>query len=219
MLFLFALAVAILFAAFLLPTLRRHPLPFWIAAALLSLGAAVAGELDMESDLLLDWVLPLLNKGALSAAFWALVMWAGALPRGSRAGKQLLAARGELSIFAAILTLSHAAGKELLYAGQLLRPRFSPGWEFIITGILSLLLILIMLPLTVLSFKRIRRKMKPSRWKRVQRLAYPFYGLIYLHVLVLYLPGALHGARGFLLTVLVYSAVWIAYLICRLRRL
>ena len=68
----------------------------------------------MESALLLDWVLPLFTKGAISAAFWALVMWAGALPRGSRAGKRLLAARGELSIFAAVLTLCHAALRLIL---------------------------------------------------------------------------------------------------------
>ena len=218
MLFLIALMIALLFAAFLLPALRRAPLPFYIAAAVLAAGAAFAAQLDMESALLLDWMLPLFTKGAISAAFWALVMWTGALPGGSRAGKRLLAARGELSIFAAVLTLCHAVLRLILYVRQLLRPRFSPDGAFLMTCVIVLLLLLIMLPLTVLSFKAVRRRMGAKRWKRIQRLAYLFYGLIYVHVLVLYLPPALRGLRGYGFTVLLYSAVWLSYLCFRLRK-
>ena len=218
MLFLIGLLIAVLFALALSPALRRAPLPFRIAAVLLAAGAAAAAQLDIESELLLDWILPLFTKGALSAAFWALVMWAGALPRGNRFGRKLLAVRGELSILAALFTLCHAVLRGLLYLRQLLHPRFSPGAEFIITSLLAVMMLLIMLPLTVLSFRKVRRKVAPERWKRIQRLAYPFYGLIYVHVLVLYLPPALQGAKGYAFTVLVYSAVWLAYLICRLRK-
>ena len=218
MLFLIALIVAVLFAAFLSPALRKAPLPFYLAAALLAAGAAVAAQLDMESDLLLDWVLPLFNRGAAAAAFWALVMWAGALPRGSRAGKRLLAVRGELSSFAAILTLCHAVLRGLMYLRQLLRPRFSPDGVFLATCLTVLLLLLIMLPLTVLSFKAVRRRMAAKRWKHIQRLAYLFYGLIYIHVLILYLPPALQGLRGYGFSVLLYSALWLSYLVFRLRK-
>ena len=218
MLFLIALIIAVLFAAFLSPALRKAPLPFYLAAALLAAGAAVAAQLDMESDLLLDWVLPLFNRGAAAAAFWALVMWAGALPRGSRAGKRLLAVRGELSILAAILTLCHAVLRGLMYLRQLLRPRFSPDGVFLSTCLTVLLLLLIMLPLTVLSFKAVRRRMAAKRWKHIQRLAYLFYGLIYVHVLILYLPPALQGLREYGFSVLLYSAVWLSYLVFRLRK-
>lgn len=216
MLFLISLALAILFAAFSAPLLRRAPLPFYCAALLLAAAAAAASELDVENVLLSDWILPLFNKSAAAAALWALVMWTGALPRGSAAVKRLMAVRGELSILAAILTLSHSVVKGLLYLRQLQKPRFSPDGVFILTSIAVLLMLLIMLPLTVLSFRKIRRKISPGRWKRIQRLAYPFYGLIFIHVLVLYLPPALHGVRGYPLTVAAYAAVWIAYLIFRL---
>ena len=76
-----------------------------------------------------------------------------------------------------------------------------------------------MLPLTILSFKRVRRKLRPVRWKRIQRLAYGFYGLLYAHVLVLYLPAALRGSRSYVITVLAYSAVWLSYAVCRLLKL
>ena len=218
MLFLLALVIAVLFAAVLLPALRRSPMPFWIAAAVLAGGAVLAGELDVDSELLLDWILPLLNTGALAAAFWALVMWTGALPAGSRAGKRLLSARGELSVFAAILTLGHVLIRGMLYIKLLREPGGHTDAAFLLTCFIVLLLLIIMLPLTVLSFKGVRRRMQTRRWKRIQKLAYLFYGLIYVHVLVLYLPGVLNGAKGHLLTVLVYSVIWIAYLILRLRK-
>ena len=218
MLFMIALLIAVLFAAFLAPALRKAPLPFCIAAALLAVGAAAAAQLDAESELLVDWVLPLFTKGALSAAFWALVMWAGALPGGSRAGKRLLAVRGELSIFAAILTMCHAVLRAILYLQQLLQPRFSPDATFLATCLIVLLMLLIMIPLTVLSFKGVRRRMAAKRWKRIQRTAYFFYALICLHVLVLYFPPALRGFRGYAFTVFLYSAVWLAYLVFRLRK-
>lgn len=216
MLFLIALAVAVLFAATLSKALRKASLPFYIAAALLSAGAVIASRLDVESEFLMKWVFPLFTKGAMAAGFWALVMWAGALPRESRITKRLLSVRGELSIFAAVLTASHAVLRAILYLRQLLRPKYSPDAVFAATCAIVLVLLVIMLPLTVLSFRRVRRRMEPDRWKRIQRLAYVFYGLIYAHVLVLYLPPALRGLRSYALTVVVYTVVWLAYMTCRL---
>jgi DMSO/TMAO reductase YedYZ heme-binding membrane subunit len=216
MLFLIALAVAVLFTAALSKALRKAPLPFYIAAALLSAGAVIVSRLDVESEFLMKWVFPLFTKGAMAAGFWALVMWAGALPRESRITKRLLSVRGELSIFAAVLTLSHAVLRAILYLRQLLRPKYSPDAVFAATCAIVLALLVIMLPLTVLSFRRVRKRMAPDRWKRIQRLAYGFYGLIYAHVLVLYLPPALRGLRSYALTVAVYTVVWLAYMTCRL---
>ena len=216
MLFLIALVVAVIFAATASKALRKAPLPFYIAAALLSAGAVVASRLDVESEFLMKWVFPLFTKGAMAVGFWALVMWAGALPRESRITKRLLSVRGELSILSAVLTLSHAVLRGILYLRQLMRPKFSPDAVFAATCAIVLVLLVIMLPLTVLSFRRVRRKMAPDRWKRIQRFAYGFYGLIYAHVLVLYLPPALRGLRSYALTVAIYTAVWLAYLICRI---
>ena len=216
MLFLIALVVAVIFAATASKALRKAPLPFYIAAALLSAGAVVSSRLDVESPFLMKWVFPLFTKGAMAAGFWAIVMWAGALPREGRITKRLLSVRGELSIIAAVLTASHAVLRGILYLRQLLRPKFSPDAVFAATCAIVLMLLVIMLPLTVLSFRRVRRKMAPDRWKRIQRFAYGFYGLIYAHVLVLYLPPALQGLRSYALTVAIYTAVWLAYLICRI---
>ena len=218
MLFLISLLAVLLLAPLLCRGLRRAPVPFWLAAALLAAAAALTAEADPESALLREWVLPLFTKGAMAAAFWALVMGTGALPKGSKAGKKLLAVRGELSILAAVFTLAHAVLRGIFYLRQLLRPRFSPDGAFTATCVIAVLLLLILLPLTVLSFKGVRRKVDPRCWKQLQRFAYLFYGLIYVHVLVLYLPPALCGMEGYAHTVLSYTAVWLVYLIFRLRK-
>ena len=58
------------------------------------------------------------------------------------------------------------------------------------------MMIAIMLPPFITSFKRVRRRMKPGSWKRLQRLAYVFYGLMYIHVLLLNLSGARTSAAA-----------------------
>ncbi len=218
MLFLISLLAVLLTAPLLCFALRRAPVPCRLASALLASGAAVIAELDPESAFLRTWVLSLFTKGAMAAALWALVMFTGALPKGSRVLKKLLPVRGELSILAAILTLAHAVFRGVFCIRQLLRPRFAPGWGFLAACAVGLALLLVMLPLAVLSFRGVRRRVDPHRWKRIQRLAYLFYGLIYVHVLALYLPSALRGSGGYGLTLLLYSAVWLTYLALRLRK-
>ena len=60
--------------------------------------------------------------------------------------------------------------------------------------------------------------MKGSSWKKLQRLAYGFYALIYIHVLLLTLPGAQKGNGSYLLTVVVYSVVFLTYGALRVRK-
>ena len=60
--------------------------------------------------------------------------------------------------------------------------------------------------------------MKAASWKRVQRLAYPFYVLTYVHLALLLMPSALAGNDVAVLSIAVYSIVMGAYVILRLRK-
>ena len=64
--------------------------------------------------------------------------------------------RGELSITAAILTFSHIITYGMTYITNLINGR--TGSDFFITSIVCLAMVLIMTPLTVMSFKKIRKK-------------------------------------------------------------
>lgn len=218
MLFLTALFIAIFIAFCLDKPLKKYPAAFYIAAAVLTAVSVVFTQSDItvSNRFVRDYVIGIFSRGALGTAFWAVVMWAGALPNGSAPIKKLMPIRGELSITAAILTFSHIITYGTMYISNLIRGR--TGSDFVATSIVCLAMVLIMTPLTVMSFKKIRKKMNAKKWKMIQRLAYIFYALIYIHILVLFVPKAQKGREGYFLSILVYSAVFIGYAVMRIRK-
>ena len=143
-------------------------------------------------------------------------MFAAAVPNGSRFMRLVMPIRGELSIIASILTLGHNIAFGRTYFVRLFTGASMPG-NVLAAAICSLIMIAIMLPLFITSFKRVRRRMKPGNWKRLQRLAYVFYGLMYIHVLLLNLPGA-RASAGAQCNVVVYSVVFLTYGCMRIRK-
>ena len=224
MLFLIAVIAAALFAWFCAEPLRKNPVPFYIGAAVVTVGMILLGQADLSlvNPVIQKYVIGIFTRGALSAALWCVVAYAGAMPVGSAPIKKLMPARWELSIFAAIVTVSHAVTWSVTYIQRLLKfseAGRSPSADFVVTCIVCVLLMVIMLPLTVISFKAIRKKMKPKTWKNIQRAAYVFYALIYLHVMVIFIPRARAGRDGAMLSVIVYSLVFLGYAVLRLRKL
>ena len=223
MLFLISLFIAVLVAFCLDKPLKKHPAVFYITAAVLTAASVLIAQSDIgiSSRFVRDYVLGIFSRGALGAAFWAVVMFAGAMPNGSAPIKKLMPIRGELSITAAVLTLAHIITFGMRYISNIINGRTGSGdayRDFVITFALSLAMTLIMLPLTVMSFKKIRKKMNAKTWKKIQRLAYLFYAMIYIHIMVLFVPKAQKGREGYFLSVLVYSAVFIGYAVLRLRK-
>jgi len=214
MLFLISLGVAVCFVLLLGETLRKHPAPFYIAAAALSIGSVFLTELRNSNlpSFVTEYIIPQLTKGTLATAFWAIVMWTGALPNIPAVMKRLMPVRGQLSIFAAILTLGHAAGFALSFF-----PRWLKKGEYA-NFTVCILLMLIMIPLTVLSVRRIRKKIKPKTWKAIQRFAYLFYALIPFHVILVNYKRLKGGRTEVFFSLMAYLAVFLGYAVFRLRK-
>ncbi|WP_029233500.1 FMN-binding protein [Butyrivibrio sp. VCB2006] len=60
--------------------------------------------------------------------------------------------------------------------------------------------------------------MNAKTWKKLQRMAYAFYGLTYAHIVAFEMPKALSGNVHYLVNVTAYSMVFLSYLLCRLFR-
>ena len=60
--------------------------------------------------------------------------------------------------------------------------------------------------------------MKYKSWKMLQRSAYAFYGLIYIHVMLIMLPIAKCGNLQYILNVLIYSLVFLIYATMRVNK-
>ncbi len=217
MLFLFALFFAFGFTYLCRREIKRHAVIFYIAASIVSVIVILIDSRDLPF-----WINPyiinLFSRGIFATALWCVVMWTGAFPNGSKAIRAFMPVRGEISILAVCLTLGHNIGYGKTYFVWLLTETERMNKNQIMAAVLSLAMLGIMIPLTILSFQSVRKRVSPKKWKRIQRLAYLFYGMIYLHVMVLYIPLAQGGREEYLLGVFVYSVVFIGYGICRIRK-
>jgi methionine sulfoxide reductase heme-binding subunit len=72
--------------------------------------------------------------------------------------------------------------------------------------------------LLVTSFQVVKRRMNAARWKGVQRLAYPFYLLTYVHLVLLLAPSAFAGRDTAIVSLVVYTVVVATYAVLRVRR-
>ena len=84
--------------------------------------------------------------------------------------------------------------------------------------IVAIILFVLLIVLGVTSFQFVKKHMSRTSWKNVQKLAYPFFGLTYVHLVCLLLPSAMRGRIAATVSVAVYSVVFIAYLILRIMR-
>ena len=217
MIFLISLCIALIFSLLCSDLLRKKPLPFYLGAALISLFCAVSVWKGIVfSDFFNTFVFPIFARGALAGALFVIVMYAGVFAPGSFGAKAFMPIRAQLSIIACILTFGH----NIAYGKTYFKMLFTDSGEMqtgtLIAAVCSLVLIVIMLPLFITSFKAVRKKMSGKSWKKLQRLAYVFYFLLFAHVMLLTVPRAIMGAEGYDLTVFVYGFVFISYFLCRI---
>ena len=219
MLFLIAILIAGFFSWFCAGLLKKYPGIFYTIGSILTVLMIVLGQMHLQisNQIVIRYSMDLFNKGALACALWCVVAYMGVLPNGSAAIKKLMPIRGELSIFSTSITISHAVTYGIVYLQRIFR-NSGADFNFIATCIICALLLLIMIPLTILSFKKIRKKINARTWKKIQRFAYAFYALIYLHVMLIYVPRARMGRDGSLLSILLYTAVFASYAVCRIRK-
>ena len=106
--------------------------------------------------------------GHFSFALYSLVMYTGAFKYRSKVRIALTKVRREMSIIGFTLLLPHVFFQlDLALSG------------FNQTGFLAFLL---MIPLFITSFPQIRRKMHPIAWRKLHRLSYVVYAMLFLHL-------------------------------------
>ncbi len=76
---------------------------------------------------------------------------------------------------------------------------------------------LVLVVLAATSVSAVRKAMDAAVWKRVQKLAYPFYLLMYVHLAAMLVPSSLMGGNS-LANLVVYTVVVAAYALLRLAK-
>ncbi len=161
-----------------------------------------------------EWGTDLFKRGALSTATFIIVMYLGTITKHNSQTIKLMKIRGEISIIGCILAFGHNVIYGTVYFPMLLFNRQALDGLRLTAALLTIALILLMIPLFLTSFQCIRKKMNPRSWKKLQRLAYPFYYLIYIHVMMLYAANP----KAHLFDIVVYTGIYLLYTVLRLRK-
>lgn len=217
MTFVLTLVITVAVCCLLRNPIRRVPWLFYLlAVAAVVLYFAVGSVVTLPA-----WanvaMLTLMRKCALPTALFVLVMYVGVFPKGSMVRRWLQPMRAPLSIVASILVLGHMVQYFMVYA-----PRVVSGspvsTNVMVSFVMAIVLFALLLVLGVTSFEWVKRSMNTLTWKRVQRLAYGFYALIYVHLCIMLAPSAMAGRGSAILGLGVYTVVFGAYVVLRVVR-
>jgi len=146
--------------------IRKHNVKIYILAVVVSILAFIFKDKFFTEPIM---------QGFLGLSFFYIVMITGAIDKKHKFRAKLMGVRREYSIIGFIVITPHA----LNYTIQGLDGTRSLEWF----GIISFVL---MLPLFITSFLKIRKLMKAKTWNLIQSAAYVIYLLLFIHLILNY---------------------------------
>lgn len=220
--FIVAFAIALALAFLCSKPIRKAPVALYaiaVALDLLYLYGMASGANTGASTGFWAAFLPFMQRCTLAFAFFTVVMFVGVLKEGSSAKTKLMAIRRQLSIAGCILALCHIVYYVYTYFFQVIQATGGvPTMNLAVSFVISSVLLVLFVMLLVTSFNAVKRHMHARTWKNVQRWAYVFFGLMYVHLAVILMPPALSGKETAMISMAVYTVVFAAYAILRIRR-
>ena len=214
--FLIAFVIMIAISFLFRNAIKKAPWVFYLIALLLS-GLYIYSRFFAAYDPLIASIMVYPQRGLLGMATFTIVMFIGVFGGNSRIRKWLEPIRAELSLIGSLLIAGHALGYLASYL-QSLSPGLLSKPTVVISLAVSLLLLMLLLILGITTLVAVRRRMDSSLWKRIQRLSYFFYGLVFVHLMLMLLPSAMQGTGNSSISLAIYGGVLLVYLIARIRR-
>lgn len=211
-----SLLVVILFSLIFHKPLKRFPFVFYLIAA----GVAALGmyfTLSPHPSSIIRACAFALQKGQVAFAFFTLVMFIGVFDKDSAVRRLYNPIRAQLSIMGTILILGHLSPYLANYL-RMLSSIFSLSVNILFSLMIACVLIVLVVLLAATSFNVIKKQMSSKSWKRVQMLAYPFYALIFFHLLGYLIVPAMNGSMIPLVNLMIYCMVFALYAILRIRK-
>ena len=203
-------------AAALRNFIMKAPWLFYLIALLFDVVLFAQSALSLPSSANIA-ITHTMMRGNLGVAMFIVVMYIGVLPRDGKLSKWFRPIRAELSIIACILIMGHM----LVHLGS-----YIPSWlaggisqsNVIVALVIALALTVLIVLLGVTSFRFVKKHMKARSWKKLQTLAYPFYGLVFVHLMLMLGPAAMHASSSAVISVALYCIIFVGYMILRIAR-
>ena len=163
-----------------------------------------------------------MRKCFLPISLFIIVMYIGVFPKGTNIRRWLQPLRAPLSIIAGILVLGHMIQYVAVYIPGLLAG-MAIKTNVAVSLVMAIALFALLAVLVVTSFEFVKKYMNSKSWKNVQRFAYLFYSLVYVHLLIMLGGPALNAlSKGTvtqgLISVVIYTVIFGVYLVLRYRR-
>lgn len=190
----------------------------WYAAALALDMVYAYGIVYTLPPAVLQALSIVVQRCALATALFVIVMYCGVFSERSAIRRRIGPIRGELSIIACILAGAHCLNYLASYIGVVTRNVEVIGGNQLASLAIALVLLLLLLVLGITSAKAVRRHMSACVWKRIQRSSYVFFGLIYVHELLILYPSVVKGSQGALATLVVGAVVFGGYYAARMAK-
>lgn len=146
--------------------IRKNSILLYVVAVILSIG----------SFFLLDKikVLEMFVHGYVGLSFLFIVMFTGALKKKSKLSKKFVSIRKEYSILGYIFIMPHAVNYSIELLTDLAQIEYWVGF----------IAFVVMIPLFITSFSKIRSLYKYPAWKKLHRWSYLAYSLIFVHLIL-----------------------------------
>jgi len=198
--------------------IKRLPWLFYLLAVVMDV-LFIVSDMFAFPAIVHNLIFILMQKSTLSLALFVIVMYIGVFDKASKISRYLMPIRAELSIFAWLVSLGHMVTYLMVYAPRILSGAGVINLNIVVSLGISLVLFVLLLILGVTSFNFVKQRMSLQTWKKVQVWAYVFFGLVYVHLVLLLLPSALSGGGTAITSIIVYSVVFIVYFIARIARM
>lgn len=211
-----AIILALVFYGAAADIMKKHSRVFYICfyALVLLMAVIYTGSYDKVLPAGLKFVTDLFQRGVMASATFVIVMYLGLVRNHTAFTRRYMRIRGEMSIIGCLMALTHNILFGRHYFVALFDREAIMPTQVRLAAIVSMCLIALMIPLFVTSFTAVRRKMKGKSWKRLQRLAYPFYILLYVHVMLLFSMNPEKNR----LSIVIYTLVYVTYIVLRLKK-
>lgn len=211
----YSLLFVVVFALIFTPSIRKNSKIYYSIATALASATIVYEIYRLITDTKLQGFIgefeKAFMKGNVSIGFFILVMFAGALNPRWKLTKKLLSIRAESAILACILLIPHGVMYAVRFINKILvhKPITALYVVYLMVGLVAFVM---MIPLFITSFKSVRAKMTNKEWKRLQRWAYPFYLLTYIHILL----ALLNDDEVDIMKLSIYTVLFVGYFIMKL---
>lgn len=198
--------------------IKKYPAYFYAGAFILTVISYIVYKNVTMPEFVKTYLLGIFTTGTLGIAGFYIVMFTGALRNGSPLIKKLMMIRGELSILSCILMFAHLAIFGPSYIGMAAKNASVMSKSLLVSIICGTVLLIQMIYLGVTSIKAVRRKFKAKTWKKLQRTAYLFYFLMYVHGVTMQATKIKSADKSALITIIAYSILFFTYVIMRVRK-